>query len=93
MISGISYIMLLPYNFPKWKLDLKFFLFFQKLSALKGILLLKGSQLWKQLQMQFQLCQVTVQEVEQDHQVAEGKLTEVFLLFSVFWFLVLLPIS
>lgn len=32
--------------------------------------------------MQFQLCQVTVQEVEQDHQVAEGKLTEVFLLFS-----------
>lgn len=53
-------------------LALTLFLIFQKQSVLKGIRLLKGSQLWKLLQMQSPLCQVMVQEIGQDHQAAEG---------------------
>lgn len=82
MISDISYFILLII-FPSEILALTLLLIFQKQSALKGIPLLKGSLLWKLLQMQSLLCQVTVQEIGQDHQAAEGKLTNSFFLFSV----------
>lgn len=69
--------------FPSNILALTLFLIFQKQSALKGTHLLKGSRLWKLLQMLSLLCQVMVQEIGQDHQAAGGKLNNAFFLFSV----------
>lgn len=81
MTSHILYSFLII--FPSKILALTLFLIFQKQSALRGTRLLKGSQLWKLLQMQSLLCQVMVQEIGQDHQVAEGKLSNAFFFFSV----------
>lgn len=47
---------------------------FQKLSAQKEIHLLKGFLLWRPLQMQYQLFQVTAQVIGLDHQIVEGNM-------------------